>query len=203
MTLLMSLKLIGNQQYLYTLEVNPSHIGFGAYTATVSNDIGSDLTMKFEIKMTGKFVINLQNILFFYCNKQTLLDRCLLSSKARLPLYTFKYAGPPKAPDHIEIVEETAISVTLMWISELDGGHLQTFNVLLRNVATSSSFTTIKVVRDPGVGTEVKYTVSGLDPKTHYQLKVTAENVKGTVTSNIVNAVTLGGCYILFQILKK
>ena len=104
-------------------------------------------------------------------------------------------SGPPEAPGNLTITSITADSVTITWLSGLDGGHPQSFSILTHS-AGGGDFTpsdTDVRINDTGRSQLMQHTVSGLQPRTHYDFKVSASNVKGTTpTYNSVTAVTLG-----------
>ena len=105
----------------------------------------------------------------------------------------FQPSGPPSPPTALQVDSATSVSVTLSWLPGLDGGHPQTFRVLLHTAGTTlfTSSPQENSINDPGYGQLVKHTVTGLTPETHYQFKVLTTNDKGKAES-LVNAATLG-----------
>ena len=112
-----------------------------------------------------------------------------------------KHSGLPAPPTLLRVTSSTAVSITLLWNSGQDGGHLQTFHVFIRPAGTTSfhpsqSNTTIS---DPGLGNFMNHTVTGLKANTHYQFKVLARNIKGGMESLVVNATTLGKYRVVIE----
>ena len=103
-------------------------------------------------------------------------------------------SGLPTAPDLLTVDSVTAISVNLSWKPGLNGGYPQTFEVLLKTINTDIVLPnqTGDPIPEPALGQIVKHTVTGLKPKTHYQLSVSSNNKYGMVASIAVNATTLG-----------
>ena len=78
----------------------------------------------------------------------------------------------------------------MSWQSEMDGGHPQTFCVLCRMMVNDSFSACSPNMSDPGLGTIVNYTVTGLLPETQYVFVVQATNISGSVFTDAVNATT-------------
>ena len=88
----------------------------------------------------------------------------------------------------------TAVTATLTWRSGRDGGHPQTFSVLLRtpsSAAFSPSEPRISV-SDPGLGKLVYHTVTSLEPETWYRFLIRSTNKKAHTDSTMENFITLG-----------
>ena len=110
------------------------------------------------------------------------------------PTNYVKPPGPPTPPTQLKVDLVTAISITLTWQPGLDGGHPQIFQVRHR-LSTMMSFfprNHENTIADARQDLVMKYNVTELEPKTHYQFQVMATNRKGSKLSTIMNAVTLG-----------
>ena len=102
--------------------------------------------------------------------------------------------GPPATPTMVDVGSVTAISVNLSWVSGLDGGHPQTYHVLVRPAGTTSSSSGPlgEPIHDPGLRHRVQHTVTGLEPNTNYYFQVVTKNMYGSQESVVVGGMTLG-----------
>ncbi|XP_074645302.1 synaptogenesis protein syg-2-like isoform X1 [Tubulanus polymorphus] len=98
--------------------------------------------------------------------------------------------GPPKTPSNLSVIAKTAISVTLSWVSEFEGGTKQTFAVSYR-AWNSIQFVNKAEIPDPGYRKLVQTKITGLKPATDYQFKVKSVNLNpGDNTSPFTDIVT-------------
>ena len=99
-------------------------------------------------------------------------------------------SGPPEAPTNVQVTSVTAVRATVSWQSGLDGGHPQTFRVLLRPI---TSFSQIEdYITDPGYNLFLNHTLTDLESETQYEIKVLAINEKGQSISEVVDFTTVG-----------
>ncbi|XP_074644103.1 nephrin-like isoform X2 [Tubulanus polymorphus] len=99
-------------------------------------------------------------------------------------------AGPPQTPSNLSIVAKTAVSVTLNWFSEFEGGSEQTFTASYRASNSTKSVNKTEIP-DPGYRKLVQTKVTGLKPATDYQFKVKSVNLnRGDNTSPFADIVT-------------
>ncbi|XP_074646836.1 nephrin-like isoform X4 [Tubulanus polymorphus] len=98
--------------------------------------------------------------------------------------------GPPQTPSNLSVIAKTAVSVTLSWVSEFEGGAKQTFAVSYR-VSDATQFVNKAEIPDPGYRKLVQTKITGLKPSTDYQFKVKSVNLNpGDNTSPFTDIVT-------------
>ncbi|XP_074646843.1 uncharacterized protein LOC141902832 [Tubulanus polymorphus] len=98
--------------------------------------------------------------------------------------------GPPQTPSNLTVIAKTAVSVTLNWQSEFEGGSEQTF-ILSQKTSDSTQFVDIAEIPDPGYRKLVQTKITGLKPATDYQFKVKSVNSNpGDNTSPFTDIVT-------------
>ncbi|XP_074645941.1 synaptogenesis protein syg-2-like [Tubulanus polymorphus] len=99
--------------------------------------------------------------------------------------------GPPQTPSNLRVIARTAVSVTLSWMSEFEGGAEQTFAVSYRAWNSVSAFVNKTEITDPGYKKLVQTKITGLKPATDYQFKVKSVNSNpGDNTSPFTDIVT-------------
>ena len=116
--------------------------------------------------------------------------------QGRFVIYLCTYelcSGPPEAPTQVHVNFVTAISSTLYWKSRLNGGHPQTFYILIRPGESTSFFQSQpdQPIPDPGFDSIMTHTVTDLSPNTQMQFQVWAKNMYGIEGSPVVDARTL------------
>ncbi|XP_074658381.1 synaptogenesis protein syg-2-like [Tubulanus polymorphus] len=84
--------------------------------------------------------------------------------------------GPPQTPSNLTVIAKTAVSVTLSWVSEFEGGFKQTFTVSYRG-SDSTGFVNKSKIPDPGYRKLVQTKITALKPATDYQFKVKSINL--------------------------
>ena len=102
--------------------------------------------------------------------------------------------GEPYQPIiHKDKSSVTAVSVTLAWEPNYDGGYAQTFSILYRT--EYGGFTITENIKDPGMGNIVYSDKLNLSDSTCYNIKViskTAYNGRSMVESETVDLCTKG-----------
>ena len=86
--------------------------------------------------------------------------------------------GLPYPPESLTFESVTSISITLSWISDWNGGSLQTFTVYHRKDG-ESKITYNDGIADTGFGTKIFFKATGLEPNTLYFFRVQSKNMHG------------------------
>ena len=102
------------------------------------------------------------------------------------------FTGKPYQPIiHRDKCSVTAVSVTLAWEPNYDGGHVQTFSFLYRT--KDGGFMPISDnIKDPGMGTVVSEDLLNLSESTCYKIKVVSKT--GYNGGSVVESVTVDLC---------
>ncbi|XP_064649228.1 uncharacterized protein LOC135501218 isoform X3 [Lineus longissimus] len=88
-------------------------------------------------------------------------------------------AGPPHLPCCPALEDATAVSLTLIFMSNFTGGSVQTFTIENKKSALNVWDTAVKDIADPGTGNNVVQKISGLGSDTKYMVRVKATNDDG------------------------
>ena len=89
--------------------------------------------------------------------------------------YLFLILGPPRAPQEFSVLSVTAVSVTLSWISNFNGGSPQTFSVQYRTKGSEwPKMDQISWIVDPGFQKNVTFEVKNLNQRTLYEFRCRA-----------------------------
>ena len=105
----------------------------------------------------------------------------------------------PTAPTVFYVVCKTASAVVL-WRSELNGGSKQEFYVQYWRVSLSSKSMLSPSIFDPGLTSDLQYTVDNLVPGTIYLFQIIARNDLGDSLSKSMTCTTDQSMYALVWI---
>ena len=89
----------------------------------------------------------------------------------------------------------TAVSVTLSWMSGLNGGSVQTFIVSYKKDGESSILHK-EVIEERGQNESHQCKILGLDPSTKYLFQVHSRNEYG-ISGSLIGVTTLGNVLLL------
>ncbi|XP_064651591.1 uncharacterized protein LOC135502571 [Lineus longissimus] len=105
--------------------------------------------------------------------------------------HDFVVVRPPSAPSKLKVVNTTAVTVTLEWISEFNGGLKQRFYVQYKQSADNwdvAAEVPQGGITDPGLKKAVYHRVIGLESNVWYMFRVRSKNSNvGTQASNFSN----------------
>ena len=108
------------------------------------------------------------------------------------------FPGPPLKPINFSVIDVTAVSIRVQWITGFNGGLEQTFTIRYTNVATGVVMEK-SGIEDRGVGDGQMITddiTDGIEPETEYQLQIFASNSQGQTAGDVISAHTPGVWYI-------
>ena len=109
----------------------------------------------------------------------------------------FKYIlDHPIVPSVFYVVCQTTSAVVL-WRSEFNGGSKQEFYVQYWRISISSQAIVSPSILDPGLTSDLQYTVNNLVPETLYIFHIIARNVLGDSFTKSVNCTTDQSRYII------
>ncbi|XP_013410430.1 roundabout homolog 1-like, partial [Lingula anatina] len=89
-------------------------------------------------------------------------------------LFKLERKGKPDAPSNLEMFNVSAISVTVQWVSNKDGGYPQKFLVEYKTV--DGPWISMSAVTDPGYKLTVLKKLPNLQPNTNYMFRVESMN---------------------------
>ena len=121
------------------------------------------------------------NMYNFVIANQIMLQKKLLQSKFIL--------DQPTAPIVVNVVCKTTSAVVL-WRSEFNGGSKQEFYVQYWRISQSSSSTLSPSIPDPGLTSDLQYTVNNFLPETLYIFQIITRNDYGDAFTKSVNCTT-------------
>ena len=102
----------------------------------------------------------------------------------------FKYIlDHPIVPSVFYVVCQTTSAVVL-WRSEFNGGSKQEFYVQYWRISLSSQAIVSPSILDPGLTSDLQYTVNNLVPETLYIFHIIARNVLGDSFTKSMNCTT-------------
>jgi hypothetical protein len=114
----------------------------------------------------------------------------------------FKYIlDHPIVPSVFYVVCQTTSAVVL-WRSEFNGGSKQEFYVQYWRISISSQAIVSPSILDPGLTSDLQYTVNNLVPETLYIFHIIARNVLGDSFTKSVNCTTDQSRYIICSVLS-
>ncbi|XP_013391741.1 hemicentin-2-like, partial [Lingula anatina] len=101
---------------------------------------------------------------------------CSVDNGIGQSVFVFKLErkGKPDAPSNLEMFNISAISVTVQWISNKDGGYPQTF--LVEYKTEDGPWVSTSAVLDPGYKQTGLKKVPNLQPNTNYMFRVESRN---------------------------
>ncbi|CAC5394845.1 unnamed protein product [Mytilus coruscus] len=84
--------------------------------------------------------------------------------------------GGPETPLNFTITSSGETSITVQWIPGYDGGHTQSFYIEYRMIGTNAWFPDHEIKTSNQLDSHNIYTLSGLQDKTTYELRMYAKN---------------------------
>jgi hypothetical protein len=106
----------------------------------------------------------------------------------------------PTVPIVVNVVCKTTSAVVL-WRSEFNGGSKQEFYVQYRRISQSSSSMLSLSIPDPGLTSDLQYTVNNLVPETLYIFQIITRNDYGDAFTKSVNCTTDQSMYDVVYII--
>ena len=95
---------------------------------------------------------------------------------------------------NFSVIDVTAVSIRVQWLTGFNGGSEQTFTIRYTNVATGVVIEILRI-EDRGLddGEVITYDIAdGIEPETEYQLQIFAVNSQGQTTGDVVSTLTPG-----------
>ena len=113
----------------------------------------------------------------------------------------------PTVPIVVYVVCKTTSAVVL-WRSEFNGGSKDEFYVQYRRISQSSPSMSSSSIPDPGLTSDLQYTVNNLVPETLYIFQIITRNDYGDAFTKSVNCTTDQSVYdvvyiIFFKIIRR